>query len=207
MWTRNNDVLNRNMLKHFIYSSFSKSTTSLLCSLYYRYSSKVSSFFCILSFLVIAISIDQTFYSATHYLVAVWLDSRHDFNITSFAWSYVVSSKNVTMFSVIEKTMTSQSKKQYESCYETSIDFMIYSVLSFRIETFSSYQSCDKVFVNDWRFKSIYQQSIIQRSTISWNKLIKMLNANFESTAITCRMTELNDFQWWNSVTISIHSW
>ncbi len=80
MWTRNNDVSNQNMLKHFIYSSFSKSTTSSLCSLYYRYSSKVSSFFCILSFLVIAISIDQTFYSATHYLAAVWLDSRHDLN-------------------------------------------------------------------------------------------------------------------------------
>jgi len=40
----------------------------------------VSSSFCILSFLVIAISIDQTFYSATHYLAAVWLDSRHDLN-------------------------------------------------------------------------------------------------------------------------------
>ncbi len=81
MWTRNNDVSNRNMLKHFIYSSSSKSTTSFLCSLYYRYSSKVSSFFCILSFLVIAIFIDQTLYSATHYLAAVWLDSRHDLNI------------------------------------------------------------------------------------------------------------------------------
>ncbi len=81
MWTRNNDVLNQNILKHFIYSSSSKSTTSFLCLLYYRYSSKLSSFFCILSFLVIAISIDQTFYSATHYLAAVWLDSRHDFNI------------------------------------------------------------------------------------------------------------------------------
>ncbi len=110
------------------------------------------------------------------------------------------------MFSVIEKTMTSQLKKQYESCYETSIDFIIYSVLSFRIETFSSYRSCDKVFVNDWRSKSIYQQFIIQKSMISRNELIKMLNVNFESTAITCRMTELNDFQWWNSVIISIHS-
>ena len=69
------------MLKHFIYLSSSKSTTSPLCSLYYRYSSKLSSFFCILSFLVIAISIDQTFYSATHYLAAVWLNSRHDFNM------------------------------------------------------------------------------------------------------------------------------
>ncbi len=69
------------MLKHFIYSSFSKSTTSSLCSLYYRYSSKLSSFFFILSFLVRAISIDQTFYSATHYLAAVWLDSRHNLNI------------------------------------------------------------------------------------------------------------------------------
>ncbi len=110
------------------------------------------------------------------------------------------------MFSVIEKMMTSQSKKQYESCYETFINFMIYSVLSFQIETFSSYWLCDKVFVNDWRSKSIYQQFIIQRSMISQNELIKMLNANFESTAITCRMTELNDFQWWNSVIISIHS-
>jgi len=81
MWTRNNNVSNWNMLKHFIYSSFSKSTTSSLCSLYYRYSLKLSSFFCILSFLVRAISIDQTFYSATHYLAAVWLDSRHDLNI------------------------------------------------------------------------------------------------------------------------------
>ncbi len=81
MWTRNNDVLNWNMLKHFIYSSFSKSTTSFLCSLYYKYSLKLSSFFCILSFLVRATSIDQTFYSATHYLAAVWLDSRHDLNI------------------------------------------------------------------------------------------------------------------------------
>ena len=80
MWTRNNNVSNQNMLKHFIYLSFSKSTTLSLCSLYYRYSSKVFSFFCILSFLVKAISIDQTFYSATHYLAAVWLDSRHDLN-------------------------------------------------------------------------------------------------------------------------------
>ncbi len=30
------------------------------------------------------------------------------------------------MFSVIKKTMTSQLKKQFESCYETFIDCMIY---------------------------------------------------------------------------------
>ncbi len=87
MWTRNSDVSNWNMLKHFIYSSSSKSTTSFLCSTYYRYSSKLFSFFCILSFLVRATSIDQTFYSATHYLAAVWLDSRHDFNNKWEAWS------------------------------------------------------------------------------------------------------------------------
>ncbi len=81
MWTRNNDVSNQNMLKHFIYSSFSKSTTSSLCSLYYRYSSKLFSFFCILSFLVKAIFIDQTFYSTMYYLAAVRLNSRHDLNI------------------------------------------------------------------------------------------------------------------------------
>ncbi len=80
MWTRNNNVSNWNMLKHFIYLNSDKLITSLLCSLYYRYSLKSSSFFYILSFLVKAISIDQTFYSATHYLVAVWLDSRHNLN-------------------------------------------------------------------------------------------------------------------------------
>ncbi len=72
------------MLKHFIYSSSSKPATSPLCSPYYRYSSELSSFFCILSFLVIATSIDQTFYSATHYLAAVWLDSRHGPNRESW---------------------------------------------------------------------------------------------------------------------------
>ncbi len=81
MWSRNNNVSNQNLLKHFIYLSFSKSTTLFLCLLYYRYSSKSSSFFCILSFLVKAIFIDQTFYSAIHYLAAVWLNSRHNFNI------------------------------------------------------------------------------------------------------------------------------
>ncbi len=69
------------MLKHFIYSSSSKLTTSFLCSLYYKYSSKVSSFFYILSFLVRATFIDQTFYSVMYYLAAMWLDSRHDLNI------------------------------------------------------------------------------------------------------------------------------
>ncbi len=68
------------MLKHFIYLNFSKSTTSLLCSLYYKYSLKLSSFFCIFNFLVKAIFIDQTFYSVTHYLAAIWLNSKHDFN-------------------------------------------------------------------------------------------------------------------------------
>ncbi len=77
MWTRNSDVPDRNMLEHSIYPSPSKPATSPLCSPYYRYSSELSSSFCILSFLVRATSIDQTFYPATHYLAAVWLDSRH----------------------------------------------------------------------------------------------------------------------------------
>jgi len=77
MWTRNNDVPDRNMLEHSIYPSPGKPATSPLCSPYYRYSSEPSSSFCILSFLVRATSIDQTFYPATHYLAAVWLDSRH----------------------------------------------------------------------------------------------------------------------------------
>ena len=126
--------------------------------------------------------------------------------ITSFAQSYVISFKNVTMFSVIEKMMTSQSKKWFESCYETLIDCMIYSVLLFWTETLSSYQLCEKVFASDWESQLVYSQSIILRSMINRNKSIKTLNANLESIAITCRTTESNEYLWWNSATISISS-
>ncbi len=111
------------------------------------------------------------------------------------------------MFFVIEKTMTSQSKKQFESCYETFIDCMIYSVLLFQTETFNSYQLCEKVFASDWELQLVYLQSIILRSMINWNKSIKTLNTNLEFTAITCRIIESNKYLWWNSATISISSW
>ncbi len=69
--------------------------------------------------------------------------------IMSFAQSYVISSKNITIFSVIEKTMTSQLKKQFESCYEMFIDCMIYSVLLFQTETLNLYQLYEKVFASN----------------------------------------------------------
>ncbi len=128
MWTRNNDVSNWNMLKHFIYSSSSKSTTSFLCSLYYRYSSKLSSFFCILSFLVKAISIDQTFYSATHYLAAVWLDSRHDFNNT-LLWSSSTSSSASFI----------QNSLEYSAFWTTTISFCW---TTFRIKSIIIFRMC-----------------------------------------------------------------
>ncbi len=124
----------------------------------------------------------------------------------SFAQSYVISSKNVTMFSVIEKMMTSQSKKRFESCYETSIDCMIYSVLLFWTKTLNSYQLCEKVFASDWESQLVYSQFIILRLMINWNESIKTLNTNLEFTAITCRMIELNEYLCWNSATISISS-
>ena len=110
------------------------------------------------------------------------------------------------MFSVIEKTMTFQSKKWFESCYETFINCMIYSVLLFQTKTFNSYQLCEKVFASDWELQLIYSQFIILRSMINWNKSIKMLNANLEFTVITCRTTESSEYLWWNSTTISISS-
>ncbi len=110
------------------------------------------------------------------------------------------------MFSVIEKTMTFQSKKWFESCYETFINCMIYSVLLFQTKTFNSYQLCEKVFASDWELQLIYSQFIILKSMINWNKSIKMLNANLEFTVITCRTTESSEYLWWNSATISISS-
>jgi len=73
---------------------------------------------------------------------------------------------------------------------------MIYSVLLFQTETFNLYQLCEKVFVNNWELQLVYSQFIILRSIINWNELIKMLNANLEFTAITCRMTKLNEYLW-----------
>jgi len=102
--------------------------------------------------------------------------------------------------------MTSQSKKRFESCYETSINCIIYSVLLFRTETFNSYQLCERVFASDWESQLVYSQSIIWRLIIRRNKSIKTLNANLEFTAITCKMTESNEYLWWNSATISISS-
>ena len=100
--------------------------------------------------------------------------------------------------------MTFQLKKQFKSCYETSIDCMIYSVLSFQKKTFNFYQLCKRVFASDWELQLVYSQFIILRLMINWNKLIKTLNVNLEFTAITCKMTELNKYLWWNSVTIQI---
>ena len=120
------------MLKHFIYSSSSKSTTSSLCLIYYRYSLKLSSFFCILSFLVRAISIDQTFYSATHYLAAVWLDSRHDLNTAAASRSQsaaAASRSQQTSFFMITLSSRSLNKRDFS----LHIAYMIFSTL-FSIE-------------------------------------------------------------------------
>jgi len=103
--------------------------------------------------------------------------------------------------------MTSQSKKQSELCYETFIDCTIYSVLLLQIEILNLYSSCERVFVSDYELSLVYSLLIILRSTIKQSELIKTLNANSESTVITCRMIELNEYLWLSSVTMSIHSW
>ncbi len=116
MWTRNNNVLNWNMLKHFIYSSFSKLTTSSLCSLYYKYSLKLFSFFCILSFLVKTIFIDQTFYSATHYLAAVWLDSRHDLNSFYYWVSFIEENFKLSKSRLLLQLLSWEFKFSWRAC-------------------------------------------------------------------------------------------
>ncbi len=63
--------------------------------------------------------------------------------------------------------MTFQLKKQFESCYETFINCMIYSVLLFWIETLNLYQLCEKVFANDWESQLVYLQFIILRLMIN----------------------------------------
>ncbi len=110
------------------------------------------------------------------------------------------------MFSVIEKMMTSQSKKQSELCYETSINCMIYSVLLFQIETLNSYSSCERIFVSDYELLLVYSLLIILKLMIKQSESIKTLNANSEFTVITCRTIELNEYLWLSSVTMSIHS-
>ncbi len=102
--------------------------------------------------------------------------------------------------------MTSQLKKQSEYCYETFIDCMIYSVLLFQIETLNSYSSCERVFVSDYKLLLVYSLLIILRLMIKQSESIKTLNVNSESTVITCRMIELNEYLWLSSVIMSICS-
>ncbi len=53
------------------------------------------------------------------------------------------------MFSVIKETMKPLLKKRFKFCYETFIDFMIYSVSLFLTETLNSYRHYDKAFTSD----------------------------------------------------------
>jgi len=149
MWTRNNDVSNWNMLKHFIYSSSSKSTTSLLCLLYYKYSSELSSFFCILSFLVIAISIYQTFYSATHYLAAVWLDSRHDLNTEAQMNKHrrdVIYEVDDQVWLVFENIKTTRSCKDLEDKQLEFYSITVKVEIFYRLQLSTSMRHIHSVF-------------------------------------------------------------
>ncbi len=83
---------------------------------------------------------------------------------------------------------------------------MIYSVLLFQIETLNLYSSCERIFVSNYELLLVYSLLIILKSMIKQSKSIKTLNANSESTVITCRMIELNEYLWLSSVTMSIHS-
>ncbi len=68
------------------------------------------------------------------------------------------------------------------------------------------YSSCERVFVSDYELSLVYSLLIILRSMIKQSESIKTLNANSESTVITCRTIELNEYLWLSSVTMSIHS-
>ena len=192
MWTRNNNVSNWNMLKHFIYSSFSKSTTSSLCSLYYRYSLKLSSFFCILSFLVIAIFIDQTFYSATHYLAAVWLDSRHDLNIklriylshdidfithSSYSMNNEMSIKRFVYLIISDIERQNNIRKSIESM-RTYNHWIAKESIAHSI---ASIHSINRINENIWSLivkESQIFSSFLKNLWISWVKIICVIKFN-----------------------------
>ncbi len=192
MWTRNNDVLNWNMLKHFIYSSFSKLTTLLLCLLYYRYSLKLSSFFCILSFLVIAIFIDQTFYSATHYLAAVWLDSRHDLNIklriylshdidfithSSYSMNNEMSIKRFVYLIISDIERQNNIRKSIESM-RTYNHWIAKESIAHSI---ASIHSINRINENIWSLivkESQIFSSFLKNLWISWVKIICVIKFN-----------------------------
>ncbi len=73
---------------------------------------------------------------------------------------------------------------------------IIYKVNNWVWLFFRNIKTTRKVFASNWESQLIYSQSIILRSMINQNESIKTLNANLESTAITCRMIELNEYLW-----------
>ena len=144
----------------------SKPATSPLCSPYYKYSSEPSSSFCILSFLVRATSIDQTFYPAMHYLAAVWLDSRHGSNRNDMHW--VLLKKWLLMINSADDSQAAQSfcrknTKIRRYCFKTSLAFLIWSFIlrwnavDNRVWIFNRVQSSFQKWLINWvlRFKMI----------------------------------------------------
>ena len=92
--------------------------------------------------------------------------------------------------------MTFQLKKWFESCYEMSINCMIYSVLLFRTETLNSYQLCEKSLCKWLRITAnlftVYHSEIDDQS--------KWVNQNVErELRIYCNYMQ-NDWVKWISM-------
>ena len=113
------------------------------------------------------------------------------------------------MFSVIEKMMTSQSKKRFESCYETSIDCMIYSVLLFQTKTLNSYWLCEKVFASDWESQLVYSHERLEARkaddiVIQMKELLSFDRQQLKKTKLIIEV-QINKHRW--NVTYELDNW
>ncbi len=90
----------------------------------------------------------------------------------------------------------SQLKRQLKCCFNEYIKLMIYQASLYLIEILSSSSFFESFFANDWAFLFDCLSSIILRSTIKANELIRILSDIFVSSVHTCRTTDSNDYSW-----------
>ncbi len=95
------------------------------------------------------------------------------------------------------------SKRQLKCWFNEYIELMIYQASYYLIEVCNSSLYYESFFANDWAFFFNCSSFIILRSTIKANKSIRTSSDIFDSSVHICRMTDLSDYSWSSSSTIT----
>ena len=123
-------------------------------------------------------------------LLSIFLQRK---NITSFASSLIVSSKNVITYFVEATNKISMQKKLHSSWFEMFFIFMNYLTRSFRIKTFNSFRWFENTCVFDYILKLTCRSLFIFSWMNKQNVLIRTWNVTCASSAIIYKTINQNN--------------